>query len=62
MRADHAKYPKRPLYGSENGMTLEMWNYVADNDYVMGQFLWTGFEYIGEAGSLSFQFKYGWRD
>jgi hypothetical protein len=47
---DHAKYPKRPLYGSENGMTLEMWNYVADNDYVMGQFLWTGFEYIGEAG------------
>jgi hypothetical protein len=49
-KADHAKYPKRPIYGSENGMTLEMWNYVADNDYVMGQFLWTGFEYIGEAG------------
>jgi hypothetical protein len=49
-QADHNKYPKRPLYGSENGMTLEMWNYVADNDYVMGQFLWTGFEYLGEAG------------
>ena len=47
---DHEKYPDRPLYGSENGMTLEMWNYVADNDYVMGQFLWTGFEYLGEAG------------
>jgi len=47
---DHKKYPKRPLYGSENGMTLEMWNYVADNDYVMGQYLWTGFEYLGEAG------------
>ena len=47
---DHKKYPLRPLYGSENGMTLEMWNYVADNDYVMGQFLWTGFEYLGEAG------------
>ncbi|MCX6330775.1 MAG: DUF4982 domain-containing protein [Bacteroidia bacterium] len=47
---DHKKYPLRPLYGSENGMTLEMWNYVADNEYVMGQFLWTGFEYIGEAG------------
>ena len=50
--ADHIKYPKRPLYGSENGMTLEMWNYVADNEYVMGQFLWTGFEYLGEAGSF----------
>ncbi len=48
--SDHKKYPARPLYGSENGMTLEMWNYVADNDYVMGQFLWTGFEYLGEAG------------
>lgn len=47
---DHIKYPKRPLYGSENGMTLEMWNYVTGNDYVMGQFLWTGFEYLGEAG------------
>jgi hypothetical protein len=47
---DHKKYPARPLYGSENGMTLEMWNYVANNDYVMGQFLWTGFEYLGEAG------------
>ena len=47
---DHLKYTKRPLYGSENGMTLDMWNYVADNDYVMGQFLWTGFEYLGEAG------------
>jgi len=47
---DHKKFPDRPIYGSENGMTLEMWNYVADNDYVMGQFLWTGFEYLGEAG------------
>jgi beta-galactosidase/beta-glucuronidase len=49
---DHLKYPKRPLYGSENGMTLDMWNYVSHNDYVMGQFLWTGFEYLGEAGSF----------
>jgi beta-galactosidase len=47
---DHIKYPKRPLYGSENGMTLDMWKYVEDNDYVIGQFLWTGYEYLGEAG------------
>ena len=49
---DHQKYPKRPLYGSENGMTLEAWNAVADNDYIIGQFLWTGFEYLGEAGNF----------
>jgi beta-galactosidase len=48
--ADHLKYPKRIMYGSENGMTLEAWNAVADNDYILGQFLWTGFEYLGEAG------------
>jgi len=49
---DHKKYPDRPLYGSENGMSLEAWNSVADNDYVMGQFLWTGIEYLGEAGQF----------
>jgi beta-galactosidase len=47
---DHQKYPKRILYGSENSMTLEAWNAVADNDFIIGQFLWTGFEYLGEAG------------
>lgn len=49
---DHQKYPKRILYGSENGMALDAWNAVADNDYVIGQFLWTGFEYLGEAGQF----------
>lgn len=47
---DHEKYPARPLYGSENGMSLEAWNAVVENDYVAGQFLWTGIEYLGEAG------------
>lgn len=47
---DHKKYPERVFYGSENGMSLEAWNAVAENDYVMGQFLWTGIEYLGEAG------------
>jgi len=48
--SDHKKYPARPLYGSENGMSLEGWNAVEQNDYVAGQFLWTGIEYLGEAG------------
>jgi hypothetical protein len=50
--ADHQKYPKRIIYGSENGMSLEAWNAVTGNDYVVGQFLWTGFEYMGEAGQF----------
>ncbi len=47
---DHKKYPGRILYGSENGQSLEAWNSVIQNAYVMGQFLWTGIEYLGEAG------------
>ena len=50
--ADHKKYPKRIIYGSENGMSLGAWEAVAANDYVIGQFLWTGFEYMGEAGQF----------
>ena len=49
---DHVKYPKRIIYGSENGMALEAWNAVIDNDYIMGQFLWTGIEYLGEAAKF----------
>ncbi len=48
--SDHQKYPNRILYGSENGMALDAWEAVEKNDYVLGQFLWTGFEYLGEAG------------
>lgn len=48
--ADHAHYPQRVLYGSENGMRWDFWQAVAENPYVCGQFLWTGIDYLGEAG------------
>lgn len=46
---DHSKYPNRVIYGSENGMQLNAWNAVAGNDYIAGQYLWTGIDYMGEA-------------
>jgi hypothetical protein len=46
---DHAKYPNRIIYGSENGMQLSAWNAVSDNNYISGQYLWTGIDYLGEA-------------
>jgi beta-galactosidase len=49
---DHKKYPERVLFGSETGMSLESWKAVIDNDYIVGQFLWTGIEYMGEAGQF----------
>ncbi|MBC2605246.1 sugar-binding domain-containing protein [Pelagicoccus albus] len=47
---DHKKYPDRVIYGSENRHDLAAWKAVRDNDYIFGQFLWTGFDYLGEAG------------
>ena len=48
---DHTNYPERIFYGSENGSSMEAWRAVADNDYVLGQFLWTGYDFLGESGS-----------
>jgi beta-galactosidase len=47
--ADHRKYPRRFLFGSENSHQFNNWTVVRDNDYVAGQFLWTGIDYLGEA-------------
>lgn len=47
---DHRKYPERVIYGSENRHDLMAWKAVADRDYIFGQFLWTGIDYLGESG------------
>lgn len=46
---DHARFPGIPLLGSENGHGHEQWRAVVDNEFVAGQFLWTGIDYLGEA-------------
>ncbi|MFD1000773.1 sugar-binding domain-containing protein [Ohtaekwangia kribbensis] len=46
---DHKQYPKRIIYGSENGKSYDAWAAVADNDYIAAQYLWTGIDFIGEA-------------
>jgi len=48
--ADHKKFPERIIFGSENHHTYDAWLAVQTNDYVAGQFLWTGIDYLGEAG------------
>jgi hypothetical protein len=48
--SDHKKYPARVIYGSENRHDMEDWKAVRDNEYISGQFLWTGIDYLGESG------------
>ncbi len=50
--ADHAKFPERIMVGTEsypNGIA-EYWNLVEKHPYVLGDFVWTAIDYIGEAG------------
>lgn len=48
--SDHAKYPDRVIFGSENRHDLEAWYEVKNKDFIFGQFLWTGIDYLGESG------------
>jgi len=53
---DHIRLPNRIMYGAES-YPLEAfgsWMDVLDNSYVIGDFVWTAFDYIGEA-------SIGWR-
>ena len=45
---DHARFPSLPILGSENSTSAEAWFAVTDNDFISGQFLWTGIDFLGE--------------
>jgi beta-galactosidase len=51
-RPDHARVPKRVVYGSESvaGEAFEHWTSVLELDHVIGDFVWTALGYLGEAG------------
>jgi len=47
--SDHKRYPNRVIYGSENRHEYEPWLAVKNNEFIFGQFLWTGIDYLGES-------------
>lgn len=47
--AAHESKPNRKVIGTENGHTLSAWLSLRDHPFISGQFLWTGFDYLGEA-------------
>lgn len=48
--ADHASYPDRIIYGSETRSDIDAWYAVKNKDFIFGQFIWTGTDYLGESG------------
>ena len=50
--SDHAAHPERIIYGSESfpKEIAQNWNLVEKHPYVIGDFVWTAIDYLGEAG------------
>jgi beta-galactosidase len=49
---DHLDYPQRVMYGSES-LPMDaaaIWRLVERNNFVIGDFVWSGMDYLGEAG------------
>jgi beta-galactosidase len=50
--ADHAKFPDRVMAGTESFAmeAFRSWEHVEKHPYVIGDFVWTGMDYMGETG------------
>jgi beta-galactosidase len=48
----HISHPDRVLLGTETEYEPEHWQYILDHPYVIGQFLWVGYDYLGEGTDL----------
>ena len=48
---DHLKYPERIIVSTESFPleTFDYWMAVKDDPWVIGDFVWTGYDYLGEA-------------
>jgi beta-galactosidase len=49
--ADHARVPSRVIVGTETfpAQTAQYWGATWDNTFVIGNFIWTAIDYIGES-------------
>ena len=52
MVRDHARLPNRVMMETESDAKVSagIWSFVNAHDYVIGDFLWTAWDYIGESG------------
>ncbi len=63
-KADHERHPRRMMIGTESFPleALDNWNLVESESYVLGDFVWTSLDYLGEAGigRTKFDDSQGW--
>ena len=58
---EHLRHPDRVVVGSETypPEIARLWQIVQENPHVIGDFTWTGFDYLGEAGIGVFHYGPG---
>lgn len=56
---ENASHPDRIVVGSETypGEIADLWEIVEKNPHVIGDFTWTGYDYLGEAGIGIFHYE-----
>jgi beta-galactosidase len=59
--ADHAEFPERIMMGTESyaAEAYSYWQQVKKNPYVIGDFVWTAMDYLGETGVGNSSLKKG---
>lgn len=55
---DHQKFPDRAFVGTETFpmLALENWEMAKNNTWVLGSFVWTAIDYIGEVGCGAYKY------
>ena len=55
---EHILHPERVVVGSETFPTeiARLWDIVGRNPHVIGDFTWTGYDYLGEAGIAGYHY------
>ena len=58
---DHRRHPNRTVLGTETfpADIVNLWAIVQRNAHVLGDFTWTGYDYLGEAGCGVFHYDGG---
>lgn len=58
---DHQRHPNRVVLGTETfpADIVHLWDVVMRNSHVLGDFTWTGYDYLGEAGCGIFHYDGG---
>jgi beta-galactosidase len=57
--AAHQAKPERKVLGTENGHDQRVWLALRDNEFMSGQFLWSGIDYLGEANWPNISSRFG---